>query len=191
MKTRWLARRTTYDGRQLRPHWILASCGLVGDALVGFRGPCAVPEHEMADQEDRLAAAVIAGDDMVHLVMERFDDGDLDRATLRQRLLAAVALDVLRARAKPRQRLALCRSGDDLFCGEGKLSISVATRSPVSTLIHFAVNVSNAGTPVRTAALDDLGVEPVAFARATMAAWAREEAGVTEARCRVRARSDS
>ena len=36
---------------------------------------------------------------------------------------------------------------------DGKLSVSVATRSPRGALIHFGVNVDTEGTPVRTASL--------------------------------------
>ena len=38
-----------YDGSQLRAHWILRATGLVGDAVVAFRGPCKVADREMAD----------------------------------------------------------------------------------------------------------------------------------------------
>jgi hypothetical protein len=186
VNVQWLAHRLAYDGSQLRAHWILRRTGLVGDAMVAFRGPCALPRAEFADLEDQLAGATIAGDDMVHFICERFDDGDLDRVTLRQRLLAARALEVLRALA-PRTR-ALRRAGDDLYLGKGKLSVSVATCSAVSSLIHFGVNADNAGTPVRTASLADLGVAPVRFARALLRQSAAEEAAIARARCKVRAR---
>ena len=42
------------------------------------------------------------------------------------------------------------RKGDDLFLGEGKLSVSIATASPVSTLIHLGVNEDASGAPVTT-----------------------------------------
>lgn len=190
MKSHWLRRKTTYDGSQLRPHWILRSSGLCGDAIVGFRGPCALPASEFADLEDQLAGATIAGSDMLHFIVERFDDGDLDRATLRQRLLAARALGVLVAQA-PRHAAALRRDGDDLFFGAGKLSISIASKSPVSTLIHFAINVSTAGTPVRTAGLLDLGVEVGRFARELLARTVAEESSIALARCKVRARNEA
>ena len=189
MNVRWLSRKIAYDGAQLRAHWILTATGLVGDTMVAFRGPCALPVDEIADLEDRMANAKIAGDDMLHFICERFDDGDLDRATLRQRLLAARALEVLRQLA-PRAR-DLHRHGDDLFLGKGKLSVSVATRSAVSTLIHLGINVDNRGTPVRTASLGDLGVEPTRFARAVLRQTQHEEAAMAHARCKVRVRVEA
>jgi hypothetical protein len=187
LQTLWLEGARVYDGTQLRAHWILRTAALVGDALVAFRGPCRLPASEIADLED-VAGPGIAGDDMLHFVGEIFDDGDLVRAVLRQRLLAADAVEVLRRLAPGK---ALSRRGDDLFFGERKLSISVATRSTVSTLIHFAVNVGNAGTPVATAALADLGVEPRAFADALLERAAREQASLETARCKVRPRPEA
>ena len=185
MNTHWLDLQVTYDGSQLRPHWIRRTTGVVGDAIVAFRGPCAVSQTEMADLVDLLDGSAIAGDDMLHFVAELFDDGDLPRALLRQRLLTAMAMEQLGLLAPGAE---LRRDGDDLFVGECKLSISVATRSMVSTLLHFAVNVGTAGTPVPTVGLSDLGVDAREFADRLLAAVAREEDSMAAARCQVRGR---
>jgi hypothetical protein len=183
MKTHWLDHRLTYDGSQLQPHWILRQVGLVGDAAVAFRGPCRVRTGQIADLADLLAGSSIRGADMVHLLVEVFDDGDLTRAVLRQRLITAIAAEALRGLSD--RALELRREGDDLYVGDGKLSISVATRSLVSTLVHFAVNVTNEDTPVQTAALDDLGVDAEEFGRRVLDALAREEDTMAAARCQV------
>lgn len=192
MQTQWLDETIPYDGSPLRAHWILRHTGIAGDAAVAFRGPCAVRAEEMADLEDLLDGPGIAADDMVHFVLEIFDDGDLLRAVYRQRLFTALAFDTLRALAPaaPDPEASLRRSGDDLFVGDGKLSISIATRSLVSTLIHFAVNVSNAGTPVTTASLGDLGIDPKAFADRLLAALVVEEQSIRTARAKVRAKGE-
>ena len=51
MICRRLTERIRYDGSQLSAHWILAHAGLVGDAIVAFRGPCDVARDEIADLE--------------------------------------------------------------------------------------------------------------------------------------------
>jgi uncharacterized protein len=188
MKTRFLDATIAYDGSQLRAHWILRHTGLSGDSAVAFRGPCDVAAEEMADLEDLLDGPGIAGSDMVHFLVEVFDDGDLLRAVYRQRLFTALAFDTLRALAPAAP---LRRTGDDLFVDTGKLSISIATRSLVSTLIHFAVNVSNAGTPVETASLEDLGVDPRMFAETLLSALVAEEQSIAGARGKVRAKGES
>jgi hypothetical protein len=184
--TRWCDDRIDYDGSQLRAHWILHRFGIVGDALVAFRGRCAVLPAEIADLED-LDGPGIAADDMVHFVWETFAAGDLLLAVHRQRLLSAQAAEVLRALAPA---TAIVRHGDDLYVGGGKLSISIATASPVSTLIHFAVNCAQGGAPVPIASLDQLGVEPHRFAEALLARALAEAISIAAARAKVRPKGE-
>lgn len=186
MITRWLDSRLAYDGSQLRAHWILRHCGMVGDALVAFRGPCRVRDDEMADLED-LGGPGIAGDDLVHFVWESFAHPDLLLAVHRQRLLAAQAAEVLRELAPT---AIVRRTGDDLHVGAGKLSISIATVTPVSSLVHFAVNATPGGAPVATATLAELGVAPEPFARALLERAAQEQASIAVARAKVRAKGE-
>jgi len=183
---RWLDRMVAYDGSQLRSHWILAETGHAGDAIVAFRGPCRVRIDEIADLED-IDGPGIAADDMVHFLWESFDESGLLLAVHRQRLLSASAREVLGELAPAAQ---VRRDGDDLFVGQGKLSISIATASPVSTLIHFAVNATQGGAPVAIAALADLGVEPRAFAQRLLQRVAEEQISIQTARCKVRAKGE-
>jgi hypothetical protein len=138
----------------------------------------------MADVGDLLHGPGIRSADMVHVVAEHFEDADLVRAVMRQRLLAALAAETLARSARAR----VVRAGDDLYLGKRKLSVSVATVTPVSTVIHFGINVTGAGAPrgVRVAGLTDLGVAPRAFAVDLLAAFSAELASVAEARCLVR-----
>jgi hypothetical protein len=186
MKTHWLDDRLTYDGTQLAAHWILARTGLCGDALVAFRGPCRVPREQIADLAD-VDGPGIAGDDMVHCIWECFTAPDLLLAVHRQRLLAATAAELLRELAPG---AAVARRGDDLFVGEGKLSISVAAPSGVSSLIHFAVNATPGGAPLQVATLRELGVEPRAFAARLLQAVADEQRTIDEARGKVTLRGE-
>lgn len=186
MRTLWIDETIAYDGSQLRAHWILQRTGLVGDALVAFRGPCAVATIEMADLAD-LDGPGIAADDMVHFVWESFDPPHLLLAVHRQRLLSAQAAEVLRTLAPS---AIVRRTGDDLWVGAGKLSISIATVTPVSTLIHFAVNASPGGAPVATATLAELHVEPRQFAAELLELTTAEQASIADARAKVRAKGE-
>jgi uncharacterized protein len=186
MHIHWSDDEIAYDGSQLRAHWLLARFGLVGDALVGFRGPCRVDEAEMADLAD-LDGPGIAGADMLHFVWESFADPDLLLAVHRQRLLSAQAAEVL---GVLRPGSGLRRSGDDLWVGDGKLSISIATVTPVSSLIHFAVNATAGGAPVRTMSLSELQVEPHAFAQQLLERVAEEQQSIDVARAKVRAKGE-
>ncbi|MGE3174082.1 MAG: DUF366 family protein [Planctomycetota bacterium] len=188
MKTRWLDEPQPYDGAQLAAHWIRWHTGLEGDAMVAFRGPCAVARDEIADLED-LDGPGIAADDMVHFLWESFTQPDLLLAVHRQRLLTAQALEVLQEQRRPGGP-PVRRCGDDLWCDDGKLSISIATATPVSSMIHFAVNAQRGGAPVAIAALADLGVDPAAFAAALLTRCADEQDGIAAARAKVRAKGE-
>ncbi len=177
----------TYDGRQLAPHWIYRQHDLLGDAIVSFRGPCDVKITEMVDLEDVKAVAPIYSREMLHFIAEFFDL-DLEKAVYRQRLLIVTAKEFLEERlTQPVQR-----RGDDLFVSQpstglpGKLSVSIATSSPVSTLIHTGFNVISEGTPVATVGLADLGLDPDEFAAVVLERYTAEVTDIWQARCKVR-----
>lgn len=186
MHTFWCDERIAYDGSQLRAHWVLARFDIAGDACIGFRGPCRVRPDEIADLAD-IDGPGIAGDDLVHFVWESFAEPDLLLAVHRQRLLAVIAAEAL---TRLGATASVRRTGDDLWLGDRKLSISVATRTPVSAVLHFAVNATPGGAPVATATLAELGVEPRQFGEQVLADLAAELRSICEARAQVRAKGE-
>ena len=188
MKTKLIEEEFAYDGSQLRSLFAYMGHGVQGDSIVAWIGPCSIPNEHMVDGEDLLAGATIAGARMVHFIIEKFHTPLIAGVAL-QRLFAAICLDFLQE-MDPETARNLRRDGDDLYydsgTGEGKLSISIATVSPVSTLIHFAANCTNDGTPVKTAALSELGLDPRKFALEVMSRFERELRGIEEATVKVR-----
>jgi uncharacterized protein len=191
MHTLFVAEREIhYDGRQLAPHWIYRGFDLLGDAAVAFVGGCRVELSEMVDIEDVKAAAPIYSPRMLHVIAEFFS-GDLHLAVYRQRMLIVAARELLEVMAGR----AVTRRGDDLYLARadgtpGKLSVSIATGSATSTLIHTGFNVETEGTPVPTVGLGELGVDVPAFARELLRRYADEVADIWQARCKVRAVSE-
>lgn len=185
MKTLFIDKEFPYDGTQLRSVFAYLEHQVQGDSAVAWIGPCSIPHAHMVDCEDLNAGATIAGDRMVHFIIEKFHAPLLAGVAL-QRLFAAIVLDLLRDHQALENGRLLKRDGDDLFLDDGKLSISIATVSPMSTLIHFAVNCVNEGTPVRTAALSDLGIDPKLFAVEALNRLKREVDGIDEATVKVR-----
>lgn len=179
MKTQWLPEARAYTGAELSSLWAFRTCGLQGDSIVAFAGPCDVGPEHMVDLADVAAGAFIHSEHMLHFIVEHFDL-TLRETVARQRLLVALAADLLRPAAD------VARRGDDLFVADRKLSVSIATASPVSTLIHLGLNISSEGTPVPAIGLADLGVGPEPFAAELMAAYAAEVAGIEAARAKVR-----
>ena len=157
-----------YDGSQLRALFAYEYFGLKGNSVLAWIAPCDVRLDHMVDYEDKIEQSKICGDLMVHFVIEIFP-ANLSFGVALQRLLAAQVKDIVFNFAKA-EKFLLERKGDDVYVTvdkikKGKLSISIASVSNVSTLIHFAANVTNAGTPVATACLNDLKINPQIFAK--------------------------
>lgn len=173
-----------YDGTQLSSLWAFRNFGLQGDSVVAFRGPCGVNLTEMVDLEDIRKNAPIYSTDMLHFIVEHFEM-DLEKTIFRQRLFIAIIKDVI----EEFTGTGLKRDGDDLFCDENKLSVSIATLSPVSTMIHTGLNISSKDVPVAAIGLVDLGIEENQVKQlggAICGLYARECRQIKMARCKVR-----
>ncbi len=174
----------TYDGTQLASLWAFRNYGLQGDSVISFRGPCRVFLTEMVDLEDVRNNAPIYSTDMLHFIIEHFDL-DLEKTIVRQRLLMAVIKDTVQQSTGA----VLCRCGDDLFLSERKLSVSIATLTPVSTMIHAGLNISSKDVPVPAVGLKELGLDNVKVAqlgRTVCSLYAKEFEEIRMARCKVR-----
>ena len=159
IKTFWIEETLRYSGQELRPLFAYMEYGVLGPSCVAFIGPCDVDFAHMLDGEDLRAKSPIRGGKMLHFIFELFDT-PLFTGVMVQRLFAAIVKDEL---ADLTPNLHMNRKGDDLYWGNKKLSISVAVKSGQSTLIHFAMNVTNDNTPVETCALNDFKIDATTF----------------------------
>lgn len=182
MHTHFIADPLTYTGDFLKSHWIYNTYKLLGDAAVAFEGPCNVDLSEMVDLADVHEEASIYSEQMLHFIVEHFH-ASLEVMVLRQRLLTAQIRDLLEASGVN----GIQRQGDDLYEGPYKLSVSIATLSPVSGLIHFGINISSRNTPVPTRGLADYGLAPDLFAHQVLKNYAEELQNIAQASCKVRA----
>lgn len=184
MQFRFVNDNHVYDGQQLRSLYAYLNYGVLGDSTLAWVGPCRVQAEHMVDGEDLLANATIAGAKMLHFIVEVFDLQLFSGVAL-QRIFASLLKDILVERyAVPANQIR--RDGDDLFIGDGKLSISIATQSPTSTLMHFALNVVNEGTPVKTSCLQDWKVPTEELAQFVGKAFAQEFLSIKAATQKVR-----
>ncbi len=183
MNTRYLKQKLKYDGTQLAPHFIYKNFGLMGDSIIAFEGACDVKLTEMVDIEDVVNNEPIFSEHMLHFIVEIFN-ADLIRGVFTQRLLVTTIKEQL----EMKYGKVLRRSGDDLFVGDGKLSVSIATKSPTSVLIHTALNVVTDNTPVKTSGLKtDLNIENVEnFAKEVLEAFSAEVKDIYLATTKVR-----
>lgn len=178
-----------YDGSQLRSHWAYLEHDVQGNSVVAFRGPCRVGEKDLVDVEDRKKHQEIYSEDMTHFIIELFDS-DLDRTMVIQRLFMCIIKEVIE---ELMPQIIVDRRGDDLYLeveGEGeedrKLSVSVATASPVSTLIHAGVNVVSRNTPVPTLGLEDMDISVDDFILKVLQNFINEMKDVNQTRSKIR-----
>ena len=146
-----LDKELKYDGSQLSSHWIYKTTGVMGDACIAFVGGCDIPYKYMVDLEDELAKDTIYSTKMLHFIVEFFARDIFFGVLFQNVLISEIQNELLDCNIK--------KFGDDLFFEDKKLSISVCTVSPVSTLIHIGINISSLDTPVKTISLEDLNID--------------------------------
>ena len=170
-----------YDGLQLSTTFVDEHAPDSRDALVAFQGVADVSIEHMVDLDDVEAGEGIYSPAMAHVIIEH-RGLDLAEGVWRQRLLMRLGADWIAARAGVHVEV----RGDDLYVGDGKLSVSIATRSPRSVLIHAGVNIQTEGTPVKTAGLRDLRIRATDLLRDWSRLYADEVTSVEHALGKVR-----
>lgn len=171
-----------YDGTQLRSHFALERFRVFGNSLVAFAGPCRVKIEKMVDIEDVINDEPISSERMLHFILEVFG-ADLEKSVLYQRLLVTEIFKGIMINVNGDARM----NGDDIFCFERKLSVSIATVSPVSMLCHTGINISPRGAPVEISCLEEMNMDPEKFAHFILGGFKKEFEGVHRAMSKVRA----
>ena len=182
MKTLFIDKEIKYIGSQLAPHWIYKNFNIQGDAIVAFVGECDVKLSEMVDIEDVINNEPIYSKCMLSFITEQFNI-ELVEGVFRQRLLINCIKETLEDRG-----FKIKRDGDDLFINEKKLSVSIATKSLTSVLIHTGVNILSEGAPIEVSALEsDLGIKDIKnFAIDVMKRYSDEISDIILASTKVR-----
>ena len=153
-----------------------------GDAIVAFRGECEVKLTEMVDIDDVINNEPIYSKYMLSFITEQFNV-ELVEGVFRQRLLMCCIKEALEKRG-----FVVRRSGDDLFVNDRKLSVSIATKSMTSVLIHTGVNILSDGAPIPVSGLkSDLNIDDIKeFALEVMKNYSEELEDIVLASTKVR-----
>ena len=182
MKTKLIEEEIKYIGSQLQPHWIYKNFKLQGDAIVAFIGECDVKLTEMVDIEDVINNEPIYSKSMLSFITEQFNI-NLVEGVFRQRLLICIIKELLEERG-----VFVVRNGDDLMIDGKKLSVSIATKSTTSILIHTGLNILSEGAPVKASGLtSELGISDIKeFALEVMKRYSEELEDINLASTKVR-----
>ncbi len=184
MNTKIIEQEIKYTGSELAPHWIYKNFNLLGDTAVAFIGECEVKLPEMVDLSDVINNEPIYSKKMLNIIIEHFNI-ELVEGVLRQRMIVAMVKELIEA-IKP--DLKIVRDGDDLFFNNKKLTVSIATKSITSVLIHLGINIDPEGAPVNASGLEtDLDITDIKkFAKDLLDNYKNEMQSVSEAACKVR-----
>lgn len=182
MKTKFIQEEIKYIGSQLVPHWIYKNYNIMGDSIVAFIGECKVDLTEMVDIEDVINNEPIYSKSMLSFITEQFGV-DLTEGVFRQRLLICIIKELLEERG-----VFVVRKGDDLMIDGRKLSVSIATKSITSVLIHTGLNILSEGAPVKASGLtSELGITDIEeFAKEVMKRYSEEIEDIKMASTKVR-----
>lgn len=182
MKTKFIDEEIKYIGSQLAPHWIYKNFNIQGDCIVAFLGECKVDLTEMVDIEDVINNEPIYSKYMLSFISEQFGIG-LTEGVFRQRLLICIIKELLEEKG-----IFVVRNGDDLMIDGKKLSVSIATKSITSILIHTGLNILSEGAPVKASGLkSELGIDNIReFAETVMQRYADEIDDIILAGTKVR-----
>lgn len=145
-----------YTGKELSPHWILSKFKLYGDSIVSFIGEVDVPIDNMVDVEDKINNEPIYAKSMLNFIIEHFDYS-IKEIAFAQILLIQTIREVF----LDDYNVNLIRKGDDLFYNGRKLSVSIATKSTVSGLIHTALNIDCSGAPVKASDINEINIKDI------------------------------
>lgn len=184
MQTLFIEKEIKYVGSQLAPHWIYKNFNLMGNAIVSFIGECEVDLSHMVDIEDVINNEPIYSKLMLSFIEENFNSS-LVEMVYKQRLLVTITKELIE---KKSPSVKIIRNGDDLYINSKKLSVSIATKSITSSLIHFGLNIDAEGAPIKAAGLiKDAGISDIKqFALDIMTTYADEVEDINKAACKVR-----
>jgi len=167
LETRILEERIDYTGDQLHSHFVREKTGITSDGVLAFRGACAVTGSSLVDLEDAEQHSSIIAEEMLHFIGEHFE------CTLRE--------------TNYRLRIFVCIVSESIrVIGKKKLTVAIATVTPVSTVFHCGVNINPQGAPVPAVGLGEIGVDGDKFAASVLDRYRQECFSIDRAVRKVR-----
>ena len=135
----------------------------------------------MVDIEDVINNEPIYSKKMVNFIIEQFNCS-LEQMVWTQRLFISIIKEVLEE-----YNIQVKRDGDDLFYENRKLSVSIATKSITSCLIHTGLNIIKEGAPIKASDLSEMGIKDIKeFAIKIMDKFKEEAQSIKMATYKVR-----
>ena len=172
-----------YDGSQLHHAFAYESANILGPSIVCFVGAASVKEH-LVDLEDSISDDFIESEKMLHFIIE-IPNASIRETVVWQRYFIRLISDKLHSFLTNEKIIV---DGDDILIGEKKLSVSIATLSHFSGLIHVGLNI-RVGQNCPVAAIGLEGVSriypPIYFGKELIQKFAEEYDDIVNASYKV------
>ncbi|MHA1259819.1 MAG: DUF366 family protein [Candidatus Heimdallarchaeaceae archaeon] len=143
------SKQITYNGVQISAHYVAEKYNIIGNSILVFRGPMRLTKEDMLDLKDiiregHLNDVLISSDDSLHIIIEEFDlqPPNIELEYYRLRLLTQLVIEEL-----DKKKIPVIRKGSDIYFGNKKLNVGIATIGIASAKIHFGLNIKNTGFP--------------------------------------------
>ena len=151
------------------------------ELLPYYRGQVVVYSAQI---EDVINNEPIYSKKMLSFIEENFNSS-LEEMVYKQRLLVTITKELIE-KISPDTKIV--RSGDDLYINNKKLSVSIATKSITSSLIHFGLNINAQDAPINAADLvKDAKIQNIEqFAQEILKLYKEETLDISLAACKVR-----
>lgn len=155
-----------YTGDQLHSLYNFKTTGMVGNSLFAFIGKMDVKTDHLVDMEDFVENDFIWSPKAVNFIIEIFHI-DIRTTVLYQRAFMQICKDVIKDMLMEANTVAfqVKLKGDDILVKSldekewKKLSVSIATVSHISGIIHAGINIdTDTNIPVPAAGLTNLFV---------------------------------
>ena len=158
-----LSEAIIYDGSQIAGRYTTEKYGVFGETILIFRGGMRLSPDEMVDikdivRESHLNKILISSDDSLHFIIEEFDiqPPNMEVEYYRLQVLSQIVIEVLREAG-----IEISRKGTDMYVGDKKLNVAIATTGISSSKIHFGINIASTGFPSHVDAIGllELGIQ--------------------------------
>ena len=141
-----------YDGSQLHHAFAYEQANILGPSIVCFIGKVDVKEH-LVDLEDAISNDFIKSKRMINFIIE-IPEASIREMVVWQRFFIHLLAEKMRNVCN---HIKIVTDGDDIMINEKKLSVSIATLSRFSGLVHVGLNLEvGEGCPVAAIGLNEL-----------------------------------
>jgi hypothetical protein len=180
VRAKFIKEELNFTGEQFASLFAYDNFNILGDSIIAFIGTCDVSIKEIVDLElAKSGKKTFYCPKMLHFLAEHFEV-DMEKAILRSLLLLNIIKDYLNETLK---QTVIKRVGTELFADDSRIGFSLASSSPVSSLIYVGVAIFPAEGGK---GLESYGIDPQGFANEVMERYIKETERITQLRCRTR-----